>query len=231
MALIAQRPENLGPGRVGEAVGIPKGATVLPDRLLVGAELGRARRCDRCVDEHGVRVAGFFGVVSQPGGVGATGLQGSEQSPVQVDPAPDRDLTDHGQPCQLVAEGQGAVDLSQQPAVEGLVDRGEPLRQQVHQESGLRPGSGEGDDLERELSGLVEPGNPCQHRVADGRGQQRRAGREHLGHEECVAPGDVVQLRGVLDRCLRVLAGVQRDQGRDAGRRQRGQVDAASAAG
>ena len=180
----------------GQPVGEPQRPRVLGGRLPVRAERGRPPGGDRGVGEHGGGVAGPLGMVGQPRrvrGSSTAGQQRGQGTAVQVGPATGRKRPLHGQAGQLVAEADAAGLPLEHPGGHALVEMGGRGSGGLDQQPGLdRRGHHRGGV--QDLPGRRrQPGRPGQHGVHHGGRDRRIAGGEHLGDEEGVPPGRLVQ--------------------------------------
>jgi hypothetical protein len=180
-----------------EPVGEPQRPRVLGGRLPVGAERGRPPGGDGGVGEHGGGVARPVGMVGQPrrvGGGARLGQQRGQGTAVQVGPAAGTKRPFHGQAGQLVpeADATGCLPL-EHPGSHALVQLAGCGTGRLGQQPGLdRRGHHRGGV--KDLPGRWgQPGRPGQHGVGHGGRDRLVAGGEHLGDEEGVPPGCVVQ--------------------------------------
>ena len=110
------------------------------------------------------------------------------------DPPEHRHLLGDGDPGQLVPERQLATGQQQDPALDRLVDGVQAVAEDGAEQGDLGPGPGQRHDVQGVPGGLRQPGRTGEDGVAHRRRDRRRAGGEHLGDEERVAPGPAVQV-------------------------------------
>ena len=214
--LDGERLEQVGPLDLGVAIRQLQRPAVVSGRLPVGAGGGRGPGGERRHLDEGVVVACTFGVMHQPGRIGATGPQRAQHASVQPPrPRPWHRLLD-SPAGQLVPEGQGPTVDGDHPAFLGSRGGLRPIRKHLIQQPGLCPGRHHGEHVQQLPGGLRQPRHPCQHGLAHRGGQPLLLGGEQLGDEERVAAGGRVHAQA-RSRVARQLG--------DRARRQRGERD------
>ena len=166
------------------------------DQLVVGQGLGegagRGRLPGRgqAVADDRRRVAGPVGVVGQPRqlDLGVAG-QGGQDLPVAGDPGGGRELALDRPAGQLVPEPDVPGVGLQHAVPLGLVQRRQPVAEQLLGQPPLDLAGHRGQQLQGPPGGLAQPGQPGQHRVPDGGRHLDPGVGQHLGHEEGVAGG------------------------------------------
>ena len=204
--LDGERLEQVGPLDLGVAIRQLQRPPVVRGRLPVGAGGGRGPGRERRDLDEGVVVACPFGVMHQPGRIGATGLQrgaargraAAAPATVAAPPRPPGGPARAGTPrphratattprssAAAAASGQSGHTSSSSP----VSARAGTTASMVQQ----RPG------------GLRQPRHPGQHGLAHRGGQPLLLGGEQLGDEERVAAGRGVhaQARSRVARQLR----------------------------
>ena len=137
---------------------------------------------------------------------------------MDCDPPEYRHLLGDGDAGQLVPERQLATGQQQDPALDRLVDGVQTVTEDGAEQGDLGPGPGQRHDVQGVPCGLRQPGRTGEDGVAHRRRDRSRAGGEHLGDEERVAPGPAVQV-------VRVDAGPVARQLADRRGRERAQVE------
>ena len=188
--------QQLGPRRRRQPVGEPQRPRVLGGRLPVGAERGRPRAATGAwasTARPSPAPSAWWASRAGSGAAPPPGQQRGQDAAVQLGPAtgPKRPL--HGQAGQLVAEADAAGLPLEHPGGDALVHMGGCGPGRLDQQPGLdRRGHHRGGV--QDLPGRWgQPGRPGQHGVHHGGRDRRIAGGEHLGDEEGVPPGRLVQ--------------------------------------
>ncbi len=102
-----------------------------------------------------------------------------------------------GQARKFVAKTERvSLHVKQTPGA-GFVDRGLPRAKNRLDEPGLGPAGGYSDDLGQLARGGRAARQPRYHSIAYGLRDEFVRAREHLAHEEWIAPGDLMQETGV----------------------------------
>ncbi len=219
VALVGAAVEQVGAGGRVEPAGEAQRPGVLGGGLAVGPQRGGPLARGRGVPQHRVAVAGGLGVVGQPGGVGAGGVERRQGPAVQRDPAVRRQRLLDGHAGDLVAEADAVALADQDARGEAALELGHGLAGHGLEQRQLGTLGQDRDRVEQLAGARVEPGGPGQDRVAHRVGHERAARGEHLGDEERVAAGQPVQPPGVD------VAARQRGHARLAQRGERDPVD------
>ena len=168
------------------------------DRLPVGAEGGGALGGRGGVLQHGRGHARLLGVVGQPCRlVPGRDHQVGQDLAVQLDAPAGGDGPLHRQAGQLVAEVQAATLAAEHPGGDALVDGRRVGPGDRLQERRLDAVGHDRGGVERAPGHRREPAGAGEHGVADGRRHLPAGGAEHLGDEERVAAGGLVEAVGV----------------------------------
>ena len=190
--------QQLGQPPVRQPAGEAQGRGVVVDRLTVGAERGGPLGGRGGVLQHGRRHARLLGVVGQPRRVvPGRHHQVGQDLAVQLDAAAGGDGPLHRQAGQLVAEAQAAALAAEHPGGDALVDGRRVGPGDRLQERQLDAVGHDRGGVERAAGHRREPAGAGEHGVAHGRRHLPAGGAEHLGDEERVAAGGLVEAVGV----------------------------------
>ena len=233
--LVAQPPVQIGElllveaGVATQPPGVQQGLLVLAYRLAVCAQLGCfPTRLPGVLDRLGSQVA-KGGVVREPRCILASGRQLAMDSSVLEHASSGRHPTFDDATGDLVAKGDRAVHLAEQPSAERLVEVAEtPVEERIDQVE-LGAGASQRHDLERRPAPGAQGLDPREDGVTALVRDAIEAAGQHLRHVEGVAEGQVVQVPGIHSAARRPIRG--RDQLRDAGHGEGGDVEAAGARG
>ncbi len=161
--------------------------------------------------QHGVRVTGRLRVMGDPGRIGGPLQKRCQHTSMQrQSPMRGQRLLD-GEPRQLVPERHPAGHALQHPGPQSLVQTLH-FEDQVH--FGVR--RNERDHVQHRRRGRAEPGHPGKHRVPHGQRNIPVVTRQHLGHEERVPAGRLVQRAPIPPVLLRQLTDRVRGERRHA---------------
>ena len=140
----------------------------------------------------------------------------------------DRDLLEHGQPRQLVVESDGVTRRHENAALQRLVESGSEVGRQVLHQAHLAPRSRHGHQVDHVPGRSGQPRHARQNRLSDTarkRGIGPASGRDDLADEERVPSGHPIERVGIRPGPVLVGGDPFLDQGADAVRSERVQVD------
>ena len=150
---------------------------------------------------------------SEVGRSAGRGGQGGERAAVEIERAGRGERFLYGDSRQVVPERDPALCGRQHPGGEAVVHPLHRLRRERLEEPEVSLRRHHCHSLDQCASLRIEPGGAGEHSVPHSGRDLLGTGGQHLGHEERVAPGTAVQVRGIDSAWIR--------QARHGGRRQR----------
>ena len=178
-----------------EAVRVPQRGAEVGGRLAVGTEPRRSLARRLGVLEHGGAVVGGLGVMGEPRRLPA-GQRGQRRA-MQADTPVGRELILDRRARDLMPERDRVAVRSQHSRRQARLELRQLVERDPLEQPDLRPRPRDRHGLEQPPRGHGQARRAGEHGVADAAGRADAAAREHLGHEERVAPGPSVQSRGI----------------------------------